>query len=111
MAFSPRNIVGCLLKKRLTKGGGGHGHPRTPLATPFLGLRYILLFLLYGPEIHGFGSMSRPARPGFDPCRGKTLYHFLFTSLQLRKIKFKVKTKISVSLGKSRERKKGLRAL
>ena len=34
MAFSPRNIVDCLLKKRLTKGG--HGHPRTPppLATP-----------------------------------------------------------------------------
>ena len=30
------NIVGCLLTKRLTKGGGGggHGHPRTPLATP-----------------------------------------------------------------------------
>ena len=28
MTFSPRNIVGCLLKKRLTKGG--HGHPRTP---------------------------------------------------------------------------------
>ena len=23
MAFSPRNIVGCLLKKRLTKGGSG----------------------------------------------------------------------------------------
>ena len=36
MAFSPRNIVGCLLKKRFTKGGGGHGHPRTPLATPSL---------------------------------------------------------------------------
>ena len=34
MAFSPRNIVGCLLKKRLTKGG--HGHLRTPLATPLL---------------------------------------------------------------------------
>ena len=34
MAFSPRNIVLRLfaLKKRLTKGG--HGHPRTPLATP-----------------------------------------------------------------------------
>ena len=30
MAFSPRNIVCCLLKR----GGGGHGHPRTPLATP-----------------------------------------------------------------------------
>ena len=28
MAFSPRNIVGCLPKKRLTRGG--HGHPRTP---------------------------------------------------------------------------------
>ena len=23
-------IVGCLHKKRLTKGGGGGGHPRTP---------------------------------------------------------------------------------
>ena len=30
MAFLPRNIVGCLLKKRLPKGG--HGHPRTPLS-------------------------------------------------------------------------------
>ena len=28
MAFSPRNIVGCLLKKRLTKGG--HGYPKNP---------------------------------------------------------------------------------
>ena len=28
------NIVGCLFKKRLTKGGGGHGHLRIPLATP-----------------------------------------------------------------------------
>ena len=36
MAFSPRNIVGCLLKKSLTKGGGGHGHPRIPLATPLV---------------------------------------------------------------------------
>ena len=38
MAFSPRNIVGCLLKKKgLQKGGGVTGtlgHPRTPLATP-----------------------------------------------------------------------------
>ena len=33
MAFSPRNIMRCFLKKTLTKGGGGHGHPRTPLAT------------------------------------------------------------------------------
>ena len=27
----PRNVVGCLLTKRLTKGD--HGHPSTPLAT------------------------------------------------------------------------------
>ena len=33
MAFSPRNIIGFLLKKGLQRGGG-HGHPRTPLATP-----------------------------------------------------------------------------
>ena len=32
MAFSPRNIVGCLLKEDLQRGG--HGHPRTTLATP-----------------------------------------------------------------------------
>ena len=31
-AFSPRNVVGCLLKKGLQRGG--HGHPRIPLATP-----------------------------------------------------------------------------
>ena len=30
--FRHLNIVGCLLKRRPTKGG--HGHPRTPLATP-----------------------------------------------------------------------------
>ena len=34
MAFSPRNIVGCFLKKRLTKGGGVTGTPGPPLATP-----------------------------------------------------------------------------
>ena len=33
MAFSPRNIVGCLLKKRLTKGGVT-GTPGPPLPTP-----------------------------------------------------------------------------
>ena len=31
-SFLTRNIVGCLLKKRLTKGGSRA--PRTPLATP-----------------------------------------------------------------------------
>ena len=34
MAFSPP-VVGCLLKKAY-KRGGGHGHPRTPLATPLV---------------------------------------------------------------------------
>ena len=29
MAFSPRNIVGCLLKKRFTKGGGSRA-PQDP---------------------------------------------------------------------------------
>ena len=30
MAFSSRNIVGCLLKKRLTKGGGVSRAPQDP---------------------------------------------------------------------------------
>ena len=33
--FRHLNIVGCLLKRRPTRGG--HGHPRTPLATPLVG--------------------------------------------------------------------------
>ena len=44
MAFSPRNIVGCLLKKRLTEGG--HGHPRTPLATPLYAIHCIAIYSL-----------------------------------------------------------------
>ena len=36
MAFSPRNIVGCLLKKGLQRGGSRA--PRTPLATPLIKL-------------------------------------------------------------------------
>ena len=35
MAFSPRNIIGCFLKKRLTKRGRGSRAPQEfPLATP-----------------------------------------------------------------------------
>ena len=30
MAFSPRNIVGCLLKKKAYKGGGVTGTPGPP---------------------------------------------------------------------------------
>ena len=36
MAFSPRNIVGCFLKKRLTKGGGVTGTPGPPSLRPWL---------------------------------------------------------------------------
>ena len=28
--FRHPNIVGCFLNRRPTKGGGGHGDPRTP---------------------------------------------------------------------------------
>ena len=35
MAFSPRNIVGCFLKKRLTKGGGGVGVTGTPASARY----------------------------------------------------------------------------
>ena len=41
MAFSPQNIVGCLLKKGLQRGGGGLGHPRTSLAMPLVSLETI----------------------------------------------------------------------
>ena len=34
MAFSARNIVGCLPKKRLTKGGGARAPQDPPAATP-----------------------------------------------------------------------------
>ena len=54
MAFSPQNIVGCLLKKRLTKGG--HGHPRTPpLATP-LDYHDLILFSFWGGGGGMFGT-------------------------------------------------------
>ena len=32
------NIAGCLLTKRLTKGGGGSYAPQDPLATPLISL-------------------------------------------------------------------------
>ena len=46
MAFSPRNIIGCFLKKRLTKGGGGHGHPRTPSLRPCDDAQNVMIFIL-----------------------------------------------------------------
>ena len=38
MAFPPRNIVGCFLKKSLTKGGVT-GTPGPPLATPLYSVK------------------------------------------------------------------------
>ena len=43
MAFSPWNIVSCFLKKGLQRGGG-HGHPRTPLATPLKAYHKVKIF-------------------------------------------------------------------
>ena len=44
MAFSPRNIIGCFIKKSLTKGGSRA--PKDPLATPLTiyGCHYLTLF-------------------------------------------------------------------
>ena len=53
MAFSPRNILGCFLKKKAYKGGGGgHGPQRTPLATPLCSIVFVinLLFKLKQKE-------------------------------------------------------------
>ena len=56
MAFSPRNIVGCFLKKGLQKGG--HGHPRNPP-------RYAL-------ELSGtlFGKVTPQGRRSIFPMGG-----------------------------------------
>ena len=57
MAFSPRNIIRCFLKKTLTKGceGGRHGHPRTPLATPLqsgkVHVKSYFRILIQGPKL------------------------------------------------------------
>ena len=38
--FRHLNIVGCLLKRRPTKGGGGTGTPGPPLATPLCSMNF-----------------------------------------------------------------------
>ena len=46
--FRHLNIVGCLLKRRPTNGGGGHGHPRTPPSyAPAVSLKKQSLFLIF----------------------------------------------------------------
>ena len=46
--FRHLNIVGCLLIRRPTKGGGGvHGHPRTPPTDPLICIiLHVLLSLI-----------------------------------------------------------------
>ena len=72
MAFSPRNIVGCLLKKGLQRGGGGVtgtpkdppryalGNSESPRMTRFQDL-YHLLFCIAEFEILANFSPSRSA--------------------------------------------------
>ena len=51
--FRHLNIVGCLFKRRPTKGGGeGHGHPRTPpsYAPVTNGFHYPTNSKMYGKE-------------------------------------------------------------
>ena len=59
MAFSPRNIVGCFLKKGLAKGGGVTGTPGPPLPS----LRPCLLqsLVVFVPCVQ-FGSHPYPFR-------------------------------------------------
>ena len=71
------NIVGCLLTKRLTKGGGGgHGHPRTPLATPTgvlvssLRVKKTVLVSLTVFSLHSrsFCSVGERSRKNVESC-------------------------------------------
>ena len=55
--FRHLNIVGCFLKRRPT-GGGGHGHPRTPLATPLNLLLLLFKKVREGP-FEGEGGGGR----------------------------------------------------
>ena len=67
MAFSPRNIIGCFLKKGLQRGGGGGGGtdtPEPPLTTPLV-LNSLCPFIqrsdFFGFELvnnFGFGSIQ-----------------------------------------------------
>ena len=63
MAFSPRNVVGCLFKKGLQRGC--HWHPRTPLATrlynkwltPILNMNIIV-----NPSVNLGGRINKDAK-------------------------------------------------
>ena len=66
MAFSPRNIVGCLLKKGLQRGVTGT--PGSPLATPLIG------------HMIGSYAMSKVSCVGQD--KETSLLLLLFVSVQ-----------------------------
>ena len=63
------NIVSCLLTRRLTKGG--HGHPRTPLATPMV----VPLYPGWSTRVQiNFNVGYNPAmNPASEPWRVETL--------------------------------------
>ena len=54
MAFSPRNIVGCLLKKRLIKGRSRapQDPPRYALAVPILDSSFVLALASNVTQVH-----------------------------------------------------------
>ena len=69
--FRHLNIVVSLLKRRPTQGGGGYGHPRTPLATP---LRYHMYD--HSPHVSSYCKHGKHQQltPALARKRVKTLY-------------------------------------
>ena len=71
MAFSPRNIVGCLLKNRLTKGGGEvTGTPGPPSLRPctclprsvmFVNLKFVNSMKGFSPKYVAFFFVNTKA--------------------------------------------------
>ena len=59
MAFSSRNIIRCLLKKRLTKGGGGHACTVPNIIVMAFSSRNIIRCLLKKRLTKGGGGVTR----------------------------------------------------
>ena len=58
MAFSPRNIMRCFLKKKKNAyKGGGHGHPRTP--------PYFRILIGKGPGVPNDGFLANALKRCF----------------------------------------------
>ena len=89
MAFSPRNIVGCLLKKRLTKGGGvtGTPGPSPPQLRPCTGLEKNLRPVVWASNVscslaHLQGSSVRV----MENLESRVILQFHFPGLESHKI-------------------------